>query len=99
MSSRKLGSPRKATQYCARLPGIEASTGSLGQGLSIAQGMALAMRLDKIYFMVYCVMGDGEIQEGQVWEAALSVPKTTQTRSTRAIVDWNKGQIDGQAKM
>ena len=58
----------------ASLPGIEASTGSLGQGLSIAQGMALGLRLDKIDSMVYCVMGDGEIQEGQVWEAAMSIP-------------------------
>lgn len=97
MSLRKLGSPLQGHPDRARLPGIEASTGSLGQGLSIAQGMALAMRLDKIDSMVYCVMGDGEIQEGQVWEAALSVPMHKLDHLC-AIVDWNKGQIDGQVK-
>ena len=50
-------------------PGVEMSTGSLGQGLSVANGMALAGRLDGRDYYVYCVMGDGEIQEGQVWEA------------------------------
>lgn len=95
MNLRKLGSPLQGHPDRARLPGIEASTGSLGQGLSIAQGMALAMRLDKIDSMVYCVMGDGEIQEGQVWEAALSIPMH-KLDHVCAIVDWNKGQIDGQ---
>lgn len=97
MSLRKLGSRLQGHPDRARLPGIEASTGSLGQGLSIAQGAALAMRLDKIDSMVYCVMGDGEIQEGQVWEAALSVPMHKLDHLC-AIVDWNKGQIDGQVK-
>lgn len=94
---RQLGSPLQGHPDRARLPGIEASTGSLGQGLSIAQGAALAMRLDKIDSMVYCIMGDGEIQEGQVWEAALSVPMH-KLDHVCAIVDWNKGQIDGQVK-
>lgn len=97
MSLRKLGSPLQGHPDRARLPGIEASTGSLGQGLSIAQGIALALRLDKIDSMVYCVMGDGEIQEGQVWEAALSVPMH-KLDHVCAIIDWNKGQIDGQVK-
>jgi transketolase len=97
MSLRKLGSPLQGHPDRARLPGIEASTGSLGQGLSIAQGMALGLRLDKIDSMVYCVMGDGEIQEGQVWEAALSIPMH-KLDHVCAIVDWNKGQIDGQVK-
>lgn len=97
MSLRKLGSPLQGHPDRYRLPGIEASTGSLGQGLSIAQGMALAMRLDKIDSMVYCVMGDGEIQEGQVWEAALSIPMH-KLDHVCAIIDWNKGQIDGQVK-
>ena len=70
LTLRQLGSPLQGHPDRVRLPGIEASTGSLGQGLSIAQGMALGLRLDRIDSMVYCVMGDGEIQEGQVWEAA-----------------------------
>lgn len=97
MTLRQLGSPLQGHPDRHRLPGIEASTGSLGQGLSIAQGAALAMRLDKIDSMVYCVMGDGEIQEGQVWEAALSIPMH-KLDHVCAIVDWNKGQIDGQVK-
>lgn len=97
MSLRQLGSPLQGHPDRFRLPGIEASTGSLGQGLSMAQGMALALRLDKIDSMVYCVMGDGEVQEGQVWEAALSVPMHKLDHLC-AIIDWNKGQIDGQVK-
>lgn len=94
---RQLGSPLQGHPDRHRLPGIEASTGSLGQGLSIAQGAALAMRLDKIDSMVYCIMGDGEIQEGQIWEAALSIPMHKLDHLV-GIVDWNKGQIDGQVK-
>ena len=97
MTLRQLGSPLQGHPDRARLPGIEASTGSLGQGLSIAQGMALGHRLDKIDSMVYCVMGDGEIQEGQIWEAAMSIPMH-KLDHVCAIVDWNKGQIDGQVK-
>lgn len=97
MTLRALGSPLQGHPDRARLPGIEASTGSLGQGLSIAQGMALGHRLDKTDAMVYCVMGDGEIQEGQIWEAAMSIPMHKLDRVC-AIVDWNKGQIDGQVK-
>jgi len=97
MTLRQLGSPLQGHPDRVRLPGIEASTGSLGQGLSIAQGMALGLRLDKIDSMVYCVMGDGEIQEGQVWEAAMSIPMH-KLDHVCALVDWNKGQIDGQVK-
>ena len=67
------------------------------QGGHVAQGAALAMRLDKIDSMVYCIMGDGEIQEGQIWEAALSIPMHKLDHVV-GIVDWNKGQIDGQVK-
>jgi transketolase len=94
---RQLGSPLQGHPDHHRLPGIEASTGSLGQGLSIAQGAALAMRLDNIDSMVYCIMGDGEIQEGQIWEAALSIPMH-KLDHVCGVVDWNKGQIDGQVK-
>jgi transketolase len=97
LTLRELGSPLQGHPDRVRLPGIEAPTGSLGQGLSIAQGKALAMRLDGIDSMVYCVMGDGEIQEGQVWEAALSVPMH-KLDNVCAVIDWNKGQIDGQVK-
>ena len=60
------------------LPGIEAATGSLGQGLSIAAGMALGLKMAGKTARVYCIVGDGEIQEGQVWEAAMSAPKLGQ---------------------
>ncbi|HAV23809.1 MAG TPA: transketolase, partial [Bacteroidetes bacterium] len=68
---RKLGSPFQGHPHWLKIPGIEASTGSLGQGLSIAVGMALGLRLDKSSSRVYCIMGDGEQQEGQIWEAAM----------------------------
>ncbi len=95
LTLRKLGSPLQGHPDRFRLPGIEASTGSLGQGLSIAIGMAMGLRLDKIDSMVYCVMGDGEVQEGQVWEAALAAPMHKLDHLV-GIIDWNKGQIDGQ---
>src|SRR5499426_4686463 len=67
---RKLGSPLQGHPDRVALPGIEAATGSLGQGLSIACGMALGLRMAGSPGRVYCILGDGEIQEGQVWEAA-----------------------------
>lgn len=75
-------------------PGVEACTGSLGQGLSVAQGMALASKLDGEPFRVYAMMGDGEMQEGQIWEALMSAPKYDLDNLV-AIVDYNKAQIDG----
>lgn len=75
-------------------PGAEACTGSLGQGLSVAQGMAMASKLDGDKFRVYCMLGDGEMQEGQVWEALMSAPKF-ELDNLICIVDYNKGQIDG----
>jgi transketolase len=68
---RDLGSPLQGHPDRARLPGIEASTGSLGQGLSVAVGMALSGALDGAGWRVYCMMGDGEQQSGQIWEAAM----------------------------
>ncbi|MCU0641533.1 MAG: transketolase [Candidatus Margulisbacteria bacterium] len=76
------------------VPGIEMSTGSLGQGLSTANGMALAARLDRKSWRVYCLLGDGECQEGQVWEAAMTAAHYKLDNLT-AIVDHNKFQIDG----
>lgn len=78
-------------------PGVEACTGSLGQGLSVAQGMALASKLDGDTFRVYCMLGDGEMQEGQVWEALMSAPKFGLDNLV-AILDYNKAQIDGYTK-
>ena len=71
VTQRKLGSPFQGHPHWLRLPGVEISTGSLGQGLSIGVGMALAARLDRRRNKIFCLMGDGEQQEGQVWEAAM----------------------------
>ncbi|GMO47796.1 MAG: transketolase [Treponemataceae bacterium] len=79
------------------IPGIEAVTGSLGQGLSISVGMALALRLDKIPARVYTVMGDGEQSEGQLWEAAMSAANFKIDNLT-AFIDWNKVQATGATK-
>ena len=76
------------------LSGVEISSGSLGQGLSIANGMALASRLDKTGIRIYCLMGDGETNEGQVWEAAMTAAHYKLDQIC-AIVDFNKLQIDG----
>lgn len=82
--------------HCDRLrtPGIDASTGSLGQGLSVANGYAYGAKLNKKDTRVYCIMGDGEIQEGQIWEAAIWANQY-KLNNLIGIVDWNKKQIDG----
>lgn len=77
------------------LPGIETSAGSLGQGLSIATGMALAAKLDSTDIRIYTLMGDGELQEGQVWEAAMAAAHH-KLDNLIAIVDKNGLQIDGK---
>ena len=96
---RKLGSPLQGHPDRNALPGIEAATGSLGQGLSIAEGEALGLKLSGSSARVYCILGDGEIQEGQVWEAAMSGPKLGQPNhpldNLTAILDYNKIQLDG----
>jgi transketolase len=95
---RKLGSPLQGHPDRMALPGIEAATGSLGQGLSVAIGMALGLRLAASRARVYCIVGDGEIQEGQVWEAAMSAPKLGQPDhpldNLCVILDYNKIQLD-----
>jgi transketolase len=92
---RQIGSSLQGHVDMLSLPGIEMSTGSLGQGLSAANGMALAARLDKKDYRVYCLLGDGECQEGQVWEAAMTSSHHKLDNLT-AIVDRNQYQIDGK---
>lgn len=91
---RKTGSRLQGHPDRVRLPIVEASTGSLGQGLSVAQGIAMGARLDGSPARVFCLLGDGEIQEGQVWEAAMSASKY-KLSNLCAILDANGGQIDG----
>jgi len=91
---RKLGSPLEGHPNMRRVPGVEASTGSLGQGLSIGVGQALAARLDGRDSRVYVLLGDGEIEEGQVWEAVMSAHKF-KLDSLVAIVDQNGYQQTG----
>jgi len=95
---RKLGSPLQGHPDRTMLPGIEAATGSLGQGLSISLGLALGLKLSGSAARVYCVLGDGEIQEGQIWEAAMSAPKLGQPGhpldNLVVILDYNKIQLD-----
>lgn len=81
----------------AGLPGIETSSGSLGQGLSIAAGMAMADKIDDINRRVFCIMGDGEVQEGQIWEAAMSI-SYHKLNNIVGIIDRNYVQIDGKTK-
>lgn len=94
---RQVGSSLQGHIDMLSLPGIEMSTGSLGQGLSAANGMALAGRLDKKSYRVYCLLGDGECQEGQVWEAAMTSAHYKLDNLT-AIIDRNKYQIDGKVE-
>lgn len=91
---RKLGSRLQGHPCMGMTPGVDMSTGSLGQGLSVANGMALAGRVDGRDYYVYCILGDGEIQEGQVWEAAMSASHY-KLDHVIAFVDHNRLQIDG----
>lgn len=94
---RKLGSIYQGHPDRRFIPALEASTGSLGQGLSVALGMGLAARLDGKPFRTYVVLGDGEIQEGQIWEAAM-FGAYHKVDNVAAIVDYNKIQLDGFVK-
>jgi transketolase len=94
---RQIGSSLQGHVDMLSLPGIEMSTGSLGQGLSAANGMALAGRLDKKSYRVYAVIGDGESQEGQIWEAAMTAGHYKLDNLT-VICDHNKYQIDGRVE-
>ena len=88
---RKTGSRLQGHPDPVRLPFVEAATGSLGQGLSIAMGLALGAKLDGASWRTYCMLGDGESEEGQVWEAAMSAPRY-ELDNLCAIVDFNKIQ-------
>ena len=97
MTLRKLGSPLEGHPNMARVAGVEASTGSLGQGLSLGVGHALAARVDGKDFHTYVMTGDGELGEGQVWEAAASAAKFRLDNLT-AIVDRNHFQQTGASE-
>lgn len=95
MTLRKLGSRLQGhPSYAFRLPGVESCSGSLGQGLGVALGMALSNKLDGKDSRVFCVMGDGEQQEGSVWETAMAAAQHKADRLC-AIIDRNRLQIDG----
>lgn len=91
---KNLGSMLQGHPDVNKTPGIEANTGSLGQGLSIANGIALAKRLDKLSSRIYCIMGDGELAEGQIWEAAMTAA-AYRIDNIVGIVDRNRLQATG----
>ena len=93
-SFRKLNSYLQGHPDMKHIPGVDMSTGSLGQGLSSANGMAMISKLDKKGVRVYCLVGDGEIEEGQIWEAAMTSSKY-KLDNLCLIVDNNNLQIDG----
>src|SRR5271167_3489627 len=94
---RKLYSPFQGHPHRLKLPGVEVSSGSLGQGLSIAVGMAIAGKLDNDDHTVFCIMGDGEQQEGNIWEAAMEASHF-KLDNLVGIIDRNRLQIDGWVK-
>lgn len=94
---RKLGSPLQGHPDKRFLPVLEANTGSLGQGLSVGIGMAIAAKLDKKDWHTFVMVGDGEIQEGQNWEAAMFAPYHKLENLT-LIIDYNHQQLDGFTK-
>lgn len=94
LTLRKLGSRLQGHPSSKMLPGLEVSGGSLGQGLSITNGLALAAKLNNQDFRVYCLLGDGELQEGQVWEAIMTSAHY-KLDNVCALVDYNNLQIDG----
>lgn len=91
---RKLGSILQGHPHMGHTPGLDCSSGSLGQGLSISNGLALAFRMQGRSNRVYCLMGDGELQEGQVWEAVMASAQH-KLDNLCAMVDYNHVQLDG----
>jgi len=94
MTLRQLGSMLQGHPD-RRTPGVEVASGSLGQGLSVGLGMSLAAKIDKMDYRVYILMGDGEIQEGNIWEAAMACSHY-KCDNLCAILDYNGFQIDGK---
>ncbi len=89
-----INSPLQGHPDMRKTPGVDMSSGSLGQGLSVAVGLALGAKMARQDYHVYCLLGDGECQEGQIWEAAMSASKFRLDNLT-AIVDWNGLQLMG----
>lgn len=96
-SFRKVDSTLQGHPDMHKVPGVDMTTGSLGQGLSVANGMALNSKLNHDGYRVYCLLGDGELEEGQVWEAAMTANKY-HLDNLCAIVDYNRLQIDGSVE-
>jgi transketolase len=94
LTLRKMGSRLQGHPSMNKTPGVDISTGSLGQGLSIAVGMALGARLDRKDYRVFCIIGDGETQEGQIWEASMAASHF-KADNLCAVLDRNQLQIDG----
>lgn len=94
---RKIDSYLQGHPDMKKVPGVDMTSGSLGQGLSVSNGMALAGKLDNKNYRVYCICGDGEIQEGQIWEAAMS-SSHYKLDNVCVIVDNNNLQIDGNVE-
>ena len=94
---RKVDSYLQGHPDMKKIPGVDMTSGSLGQGLSVANGMALSAKLDGKNYRVYCIMGDGEIEEGQIWEAAMT-SSHYKLDNLCAIVDNNDLQIDGKVR-
>ena len=92
---RRFGSILQGHPYMMKTPGLDVSGGSLGQGLSVAVGMALAAKADKNGIRVFSLMGDGELQEGQIWEAVMAAGQY-KLDNLCGIVDYNNLQIDGK---
>ncbi|MEM3058487.1 MAG: transketolase [Methanomassiliicoccales archaeon] len=97
LTLRKLGSRLQGHPSRGKTPGVEMSTGSLGQGLSVANGMALAARLKNKSYRVYCLCGDGEIESGQIWEAAM-LASHYKIDNITVFIDRNGLQIDGSTE-
>jgi transketolase len=97
LTLRELGSSLQGHPDMRKLPGVDMSTGSLGQGLSVANGMALAAKLDGKKYRIYALLGDGETQEGMIWEAAMAAAHYKLDNLT-AFLDHNGLQIDGPTR-
>ena len=92
-----MDSPLQGHPHREKLPGLDCSSGSLGQGLSVANGLALAARRTGRSYRTYCLLGDGEVQEGQIWEAAMTAAQFS-LDNVCAVVDDNGVQLDGPTK-